>query len=114
MVLDSIHERFSSMITDQRDRDKHIDIKSFIEEISLSSIGLIVPNRLAAFEGQEAIPINANHIITVRFELVDDVGFQRVLGILQLWMSGISRKQYSLLVLLLTVTRRLTKTTAAR
>jgi hypothetical protein len=102
------------MITDQRDRDKHIDIKSFIEEISLSSIGLIVPNRLAAFEGQEAIPINANHIITVRFELVDDVGFQRVLGILQLWMSGISRKQYSLLVLLLTVTRRLTKTTAAR
>ncbi|KAF5572559.1 P-loop containing protein [Fusarium pseudoanthophilum] len=82
-------ERFNDLIEDQRDRDRPIVTQSFIEEVPTNKLGLIVSKESATLPGNEPIPIDASHREMVRFNSVHDAGFQKIVNVLQLWISEI-------------------------
>ncbi|KAF5637977.1 hypothetical protein F52700_4680 [Fusarium sp. NRRL 52700] len=87
-------ERFRALIEDQRDRSRPIVTQSFVRETLYSNIGLTVSIESATLPGDEPIPINASLIDMVRFKSVHDAGFQKVVNVMQLWISEIGGKQH--------------------
>ncbi|RKL51181.1 hypothetical protein BFJ72_g634 [Fusarium proliferatum] len=96
MLPEVTQERFKALIKDQRDRDRPIVTQSFFEEAPTNKLGLIVPKESATLLGNEPIPINSSHREMVRFKSVHDAGFQKIVNVLQLWLSEIGKKSNTL------------------
>ncbi|KAF5983069.1 SesB, P-loop containing protein [Fusarium bulbicola] len=84
-----VDERFSNLIEDHRDRNKPIVTQSFVQEALASKIGRIGLKESATLPGNEPIIINASHREVMRFKSVHDAGFQKIVNVLQLWISEI-------------------------
>lgn len=87
--LQSVQDRFWSMIREQQKAGRDLDVTCFFEELPLSGVGKVVSKDSATFESYSAISIHANHRDMVKFSSVDDSGFKRLLGELIRWESQI-------------------------
>jgi len=73
---------------------KKIDIVCFYEEKRLTigkvDIGWVVPKESAVLEAFKIVSIPANHMEMARFENKNDVGYKRVVGELDAWMTSLA------------------------
>ncbi|KAM0346534.1 hypothetical protein ACHAP4_011692, partial [Fusarium culmorum] len=89
--LESIHVRFLSMMREQREAGRQLEVTCFFEELPLSTVGKVVSKESATFEGYDPITIHANHADMVKFRSAEENGFKRVVGELTAWKSEIGR-----------------------
>lgn len=89
--LQSVQDRFRSMIREQQKAGRDIEITCFFEELHLSAVGEVVPRASATLESYNAISFHANHGDMVKFGSADDNGFQRLLGELVRWESEVGK-----------------------
>ncbi|KAK7570364.1 hypothetical protein V3481_019544 [Fusarium oxysporum f. sp. vasinfectum] len=87
--LESIHVRFLSMMREQREAGRQLEVACFFEELPLSTVGKVVSKESATFEGYDPITIHANHADMVKFGSTEETGFKRVVGELTAWKSEI-------------------------
>ncbi|KAM0539576.1 hypothetical protein ACHAO7_012047, partial [Fusarium culmorum] len=87
--LESIHVRFLSMMREQREAGRQLEVTCFFEELPLSTVGKVVSKESATFEGYDPITIHANHADMVKFRSAEENGFKRVVGELTAWKSEI-------------------------
>ncbi|KAF5613399.1 ankyrin protein, partial [Fusarium sp. NRRL 25303] len=87
--LESIHIRFLSMMREQREAGRQLEVACFFEELPLSMVGKVVSKESATFEGYDPITIHANHADMVKFGSTEETGFKRVVGELTAWKSEI-------------------------
>ncbi|KAM0360984.1 hypothetical protein ACHAPK_011831, partial [Fusarium culmorum] len=87
--LESIHVRFLSMMREQREAGRQLEVACFFEELPLSTVGKVVSKESATFEGYDPITIHANHADMVKFRSAEENGFKRVVGELTAWKSEI-------------------------
>ncbi|KAK2922580.1 Tetratricopeptide repeat [Fusarium oxysporum f. sp. vasinfectum] len=87
--LESIHVRFLSMMREQREAGRQLEVACFFEELPLSTVGKVVSKESATFEGYDPITIHANHADMVKFRSTEENGFKRVVGELIAWKSEI-------------------------
>jgi len=87
--LQSIQDRFWSMVREQQKAGRDLEVTCFFEELPLSVVGRVVSKDSATLESYNAISIHANHSNMVKFSSVDDNGFKRLLGELIRWESQI-------------------------
>ncbi|KAJ3542903.1 hypothetical protein NM208_g3855 [Fusarium decemcellulare] len=83
--LQSIQTRFWSMVREQQNTGRELEVTCFFEELPLSGIGKIVSKDSATLESYNAVSVHANHSNMVKFSSVDDNGFKRLLGELTRW-----------------------------
>ncbi|KAF9771509.1 hypothetical protein IL306_010850 [Fusarium sp. DS 682] len=91
--LESIHVRFLSMMREQREGGRQLEVTCFFEELPLSTIGKVVSKESATFESYDPITIHANHGDMVKFGSRDENGFKRVVGELMTWESDLGRNE---------------------
>ncbi|KAM0361995.1 hypothetical protein ACHAPK_011591, partial [Fusarium culmorum] len=89
--LESIHVRFLSMMREQREAGRQLEVTCFFEELPLSTVGKVVSKESATFEGYDPITIHANHADMVKFRSAEENGFKRVVGELTAWKSEIGK-----------------------
>ncbi|KAH7008753.1 Alpha/Beta hydrolase protein [Ilyonectria destructans] len=87
--LQSIQDRFWSMVREQQKAGRDLEVTCFFEELPLSGVGKVVSKDSATLESYNAISIHANHSNMAKFSSVDDNGFKRLLGELTRWESQI-------------------------
>ncbi|KAH6981802.1 Alpha/Beta hydrolase protein [Ilyonectria sp. MPI-CAGE-AT-0026] len=87
--LQSVQDRFWSMVREQQQAGRDLEVTCFFEELPLSGVGKVVSKDSATLESYNAISIHANHRNMVKFSSVDDNGFKRLLGELIRWESQI-------------------------
>ncbi|KAI6771494.1 hypothetical protein HG531_009119 [Fusarium graminearum] len=87
--LESVQDRFWSMVREQQKAGRDLEITCFFEELPLSGVGKVVSKDSATLESYNAISIHANHSNMVKFSSEDDNGFKRLLGELIRWESQI-------------------------
>ncbi|RYC79044.1 hypothetical protein BFJ63_vAg18079, partial [Fusarium oxysporum f. sp. narcissi] len=90
--LESIHVRFLSMMREQREAGRQLEVACFFEELPLSTVGKVVSKESATFEGYDPITIHANHADMVKFRSTEENGFKRVVGELTAWKLEIGRR----------------------
>ncbi|KAJ4123946.1 hypothetical protein NW765_006991 [Fusarium oxysporum] len=90
--LESIHVRFLSMMREQREGGRQLEVVCFFEELPLSTLGKVVSKESATFEGYDPITIHANHGDMVKFGSTEENGFKRVVGELTAWESMIGQR----------------------
>ncbi|RBR26548.1 uncharacterized protein FIESC28_00665 [Fusarium coffeatum] len=88
--LESIHVRFLSMMREQREAGRQLEVACFFEELPLSTVGKVVSKESAEFEGYDPITIHANHADMVKIGSTEETGFKRVVGELAAWKSEIA------------------------
>ncbi|KAM0542036.1 hypothetical protein ACHAO7_010158 [Fusarium culmorum] len=91
--LESIHVRFLSMMREQREAGRQLEVVCFFEELALSAVGKVVSKESATFEGYDPITIHANHADMVKFGSAEENGFKRVVGELTAWKSEIGKSR---------------------
>ncbi|QGI59812.1 hypothetical protein CEK27_003783 [Fusarium fujikuroi] len=89
--LESIYVRFLSMMREQCEAGRQLEVVCFFEELPLSTVGKVVLKELATFEGYDLITIHANHADMVKFGSTEETGFKRVVGELTAWKSDLGR-----------------------
>ncbi|KAF5568710.1 hypothetical protein FPHYL_2663 [Fusarium phyllophilum] len=91
MSPELIQESFNALIAEQRDRDRDRPIltQSFVPETLASKTELAVSKESATLPGNGPITINASVEDMVRFKSGHDAGFQKIVNVLQLWISEI-------------------------
>ncbi|KAH8729738.1 Alpha/Beta hydrolase protein [Ilyonectria robusta] len=93
--LQSVQDRFWSMVREQQQAGRDLEVTCFFEELPLSGVGKVVSKDSATLESYNAISIHANHRNMVKFSSVDDNGFKRLLGELIRWESQIRNSAIS-------------------
>jgi ankyrin repeat protein/pimeloyl-ACP methyl ester carboxylesterase len=81
-TLQQIHDRF---LADARSSRAERSMICFYETLPLPVIGLVVPKDSAVISGYASGSIHANHRDMVRFQSVEDPGFQSILAELRRW-----------------------------
>ncbi|EXL39109.1 hypothetical protein FOCG_18272 [Fusarium oxysporum f. sp. radicis-lycopersici 26381] len=94
--LQSIHAKFLSMMREQREAGRQLEVACFFEELPLSTVGKVVSKESATFEGYDPITIHANHVDMVKFGSAEETGFKRVVGELTAWKSEIEPRTHYL------------------
>ncbi|KAI1054627.1 hypothetical protein LB506_010757, partial [Fusarium annulatum] len=89
--LESIHVKFLSMMREQREAGRQLEVACFFEELPLSTVGKVVSKESATFEGYDPITIHSNHADMVKFGSIEETGFKRVIGELTAWKSEIGK-----------------------
>ncbi|VTO85641.1 unnamed protein product [Fusarium graminearum] len=89
--LESIYVRFLSMMREQREAGRQLEVTCFFEELPLSTVGKVVSKESAIFEGYDLITIYANHADMVKFRSAEENSFKRVVGELTAWKSEIGK-----------------------
>ncbi|KAJ5225216.1 hypothetical protein N7468_006441 [Penicillium chermesinum] len=85
-LLEAIQVDFWSMIREQREGGRLIEVTCFYETLPLSIVDrVVVSKESAALEGYNSIGIRANHRNMVKFDTSDDNGYKRILGELVRW-----------------------------
>ncbi|KAH6958014.1 hypothetical protein DER45DRAFT_210217 [Fusarium avenaceum] len=87
--LESIHIRLLSIMREQREAGRQLEVACFFEELPLSTVGKVVSKESVTFEGYDPITIHANHTDMVKFRSIEENGFKRVIGELTAWKSEI-------------------------
>ncbi|KAF5673920.1 ankyrin protein 3 [Fusarium heterosporum] len=90
--LESIHVRFLSMMREQREAGRQLEVACFFEELPLSTVGKVVSKESATFEGYDPITIHANHADMVKFRSIEENGFKRIVGELTAWKPETGRE----------------------
>ncbi|OAQ71444.1 SesB [Pochonia chlamydosporia 170] len=83
--LQSVQDRFLSMIREQQRAGREFDITCFFEELPLTGFRQVVSKKSATLGGYNPISVHGNHSNMVKFGSQDDNGFKRVYGELQRW-----------------------------
>ena len=86
--LESIQVRFWSMVREQRESGRRLEITCFFEELPLPVVGQVVSKVSATLEGYTSVSVYANHRDMVKFRTENDNGFKRLVGELKRWQSG--------------------------
>lgn len=89
MYLESVQDRFWSMVREQRSVGRGFEVTSFFEERPLPVAGMVVPKESATLEGYNTMSVNADHRSMVKFASENESGFKRLLGELMRWKSQI-------------------------
>ncbi|KAF5972527.1 kinesin light chain, partial [Fusarium coicis] len=84
-LLESIQIRFLSLVREQREAGRHLQVACFFEELPLQRFGLVVSKESATFEGYDPVSIHANHGDMVKFSSNGENGFKRLVGELKMW-----------------------------
>lgn len=93
--LESIQDRFLSMIRGLRESDRRVEVTCFFEELPLLGVGLVVPQGSASFAGYTSLSIHANHSDMVKIRSPDENSFKRVKGELLRWEQSIIKMHNS-------------------
>lgn len=88
-LLQHIQVSFWSMIREQREGSRPLQVTNFFEELPLPAVGKVVSRESATLEGYNPISIHANHRDMVKFGSAEDNGFKRLLGELVRWEAEI-------------------------
>lgn len=88
-TLELIQINFWSMIREQRERGRKIEVTCFFEELGVRGVGPVVSKDSATLESYALMSIHANHANMVKFASAEDNGFKRVVGVLGRWESQI-------------------------
>ncbi|KLU83540.1 hypothetical protein MAPG_02597 [Magnaporthiopsis poae ATCC 64411] len=95
-ALESLHQRFSSMVRELQLDGRNPRITCFFEELPLPGIdNVIVSKESATFEGEDPIAIHANHKDIARFTSAEDIGFRRLFWELRKWESEVTQETQS-------------------
>ncbi|KAI9858313.1 MAG: hypothetical protein M1813_007588 [Trichoglossum hirsutum] len=87
-VLARIQTDFHNMIRVRaNNKDQHIDITCFYEELPLPGIGEVVPMHSAILPAYVSMGIHSDHMHMTKFEFEDDLGFINIAGELQRWVK---------------------------
>lgn len=86
--LQSVQDRFISMLREQHLTGRDLEITCFFEELPSPRIGQVVSRTTATFEGYNSLSIHANHKDMVKFGSPEDNGFKRLLGELKRWEAN--------------------------
>ncbi|PNP74375.1 hypothetical protein FNYG_12424 [Fusarium nygamai] len=84
-LLESIQIRFLSLVREQREAGRHLQVACFFEELPLQRFGLVVSKESATFEGYDPVSIHANHGDMAKFSSNGENGFKRLVGELKMW-----------------------------
>ncbi|KAH8646408.1 hypothetical protein BGZ60DRAFT_391976 [Tricladium varicosporioides] len=84
-LLESIQVRFWSMVREQRESGRRLEITCFFEELPLPGVGRVVSKVSATLEGYTPVSVHANHRDMVKFGTENDSGFKRLVGDLMRW-----------------------------
>lgn len=87
--LEELQERFLTMLRQQLQSGRCIEIMCFFEELPTKKLGVIVPKESAILDGYEYSSIYATHAGMVKFASVEDSGYQRVYHELLRWNEAI-------------------------
>ena len=85
--LESIQDRFWSMVRELRENGRPLEVMCFAEEKALPLVGKVVSRESATLTGYSSSSIPANHRDMVRFTSAEETGFKRVLAELARWES---------------------------
>ncbi|KAI0478139.1 hypothetical protein F4859DRAFT_478707 [Xylaria cf. heliscus] len=86
-LLQSIQNRFLSMVRELRENKRPFEVTCFFEELPLRFLDRVVVTRESAtFEGYSLSSIHADHSDMVRFHSTEDNGFKRLAGDLIRWV----------------------------
>jgi hypothetical protein len=86
-LLESIQVKFWSMVREQRESGRRLEITCFFEELPLPVVGQVVSKMSATLEGYTSVGIHANHRDIVKFRTENDNGFKRLVGDLMRWQD---------------------------
>ncbi|KAF4965107.1 hypothetical protein FSARC_7046 [Fusarium sarcochroum] len=89
-LLESIQIRFLSLVREQREAGRRLQVACFFEELPLPRVGQVVTKESATFEGYDPISIHANHGDMVKFGSAAETGFKRLVGELKMWVLDIT------------------------
>lgn len=89
-LLESIQVRFWSMVREQRESGRRLEITCFFEELPLPVVGKVVSKESATIEGYMSVSVHANHRDMVRFRTENENGFKRLVGDLMRWVPSLS------------------------
>lgn len=87
--LKSLQDDFLSMVRQQRESGRGLEVTCFFEELPLPRGGIVVSKDSATFDGYNPITIHADHKTMVKFNSVGDNGFKRLVSELKRWVSDI-------------------------
>lgn len=86
-LLESIQVRFWSMVREQRESGRRLEISCFFEELPLPVVGQVVSKESATLEGYTSVSVHANHRDMAKFTTENDSGFKRLVGDLMRWQG---------------------------
>ncbi|KAI9815250.1 MAG: hypothetical protein M1827_002730 [Pycnora praestabilis] len=94
--LEGIHERFMKL----KEHDQwHLEVRTFQEAKGMTGLGYfrlgekVVNDFSSSLDGAERRQtINANHMTMCRYSSKDDDGYQKVVGELQVFLSGVQKR----------------------
>ena len=89
-LLESIQVRFWSMVREQRESGRRLEITCFFEELPLPVAGKVVSKESATIEGYMSVSVHANHRDMVKFGSDNENGFKRLVGDLMRWVPSLS------------------------
>lgn len=89
-LLESIQVKFWSMVREQRESGRRLEITCFFEELPLPVVGQVVSKVSATLEGYTSVSVHANHMDMVKFRTENDNGFRRLVGDLIRWTRLLS------------------------
>jgi protein SERAC1 len=89
-LLESIQVKFWSMVREQRESGRRLEITCFFEELPLLVVGKVVSKVSATIEGYTSVSVHANHRDMVKFKTENDNGFKRLVGDLMRWAPSLS------------------------
>lgn len=84
-LLESIQVKFWSMVREQRESGRRLNVSCFFEELPLPVVGQVVSKESATLEGYTSVSVHANHRDMVKFKTENDNGFKRLVGDLMRW-----------------------------
>ena len=87
--LRSIQTQFASMLREQRESGRALEVTCFYEALPMSMGKLVVPEGSATLDGYNAIGIHADHRNIARFKCKDQDGYKMVLEELQRWKDEV-------------------------
>ena len=89
--LQSIQFKFLTMVRQQREAGRQLEVKCFFEEEPMPMVGKVVEKESATFSDYVQIGIPANHSNMIKFVSEDEIGFVRVLAVLSRWASDVGK-----------------------
>lgn len=92
--LKSLQDDFLSMVRQQRESGRGLEVTCFFEELPLPRGGIVVSRESATFDGYTPITIRADHKTMVKFSSASDNGFKRLVSELKRWVSDINEERF--------------------
>jgi hypothetical protein len=79
-LLESIQVRFWSIVQEQQESGRRLEITCFFKELLLPVAGKVVSKESATIEGYMLVSVHANHKDMIKFRTKNENGFKRLVG----------------------------------